>query len=137
MLLDTEGCIVIVRQLEKNYPVRYAVRVEVATTDNILCPWLFKTFGGNLAKRTKMTTTPNGAQYQVTINKWSVASAACEQLLRAVMPWLKLKHDKAQLALKFRETVGVTGKNITEEIRVLRAAMYARMQQLRRDSRVA
>lgn len=137
MLLDTEGCIVIIRVKYKNGLENYALRVEVATTDNVLCPWLFATFGGNLAKMQKTTRTPNRAQYHITINKWSVATAACEQFLRAVMPWLRLKRDKAMLALKFRETFGITGKNITAQTRALRAEMYAMMKQLRQDSRVA
>lgn len=37
---------------------------------------------------------------------WQASSAVAEQFIRDMLPFLKNKHDEAQVALKFRERIG-------------------------------
>ena len=132
-IIDGEGCLMIARQsYRKGYPENYWPRVEVGTIDTVLCPWLYETFGGNMYSKDVAYNFKS-----VPTWKWSVSHAQLYDFLTAIRPYLKLKADVADVLLSYRATIGVPGKNITEETRAIRRGFYESVKSLRVKSRKA
>lgn len=131
-LIDGEGCICIQKSsygTKSNLPPNYALIVVVSTTDAILTPWLHARFGGSVCKFRGYAPLRGLKQVGMS-SRWMVASAEAEQFLRAVLPYLQLKKQRAEVALRFRGLISRTGRPIAEENRALRRGCYEEMRAL-------
>lgn len=95
-VIDGEGNISIFRVTSSRDRPRYALRVVVGITEPWLPQFLKLHFGGNVCLRKSKTK----AHKDVWI--WTVAAKKAKPFLERVLPYLCLKHEQAELALKFQ-----------------------------------
>lgn len=96
--LDGEGHIGINRNKTKRGVYDYLM-VIVTNTDPRLIRWLIETFGGSVRRGQRKSPKHR------MVFKWGVSCRDAEALLRGCLPYLLLKHDQAQIALAFQETI--------------------------------
>lgn len=124
-IIDGEGCIGIECMApckkkdgtwirKHNY---YTPRLTVINTSKKVIDLLMKTFGGTYSTRKTI-------QGRKTCFAWRIFGEALINVLRAVIPYLQIKYDQAQLVLEFRKTVGKTGWHVSEEILEQRHSFY-------------
>ncbi len=124
-ILDGEGSIAIEKMSPcKARPYHYFTpRLCIINTNNDLIEWLIKNFGGSRNTRTKI-------KGRRPCYRWHVFGQDLERILRAVFPYMIVKRQLVILVLEFRDTVGKTGWNVTEEIRNKREQLYLRSREL-------
>ena len=134
-IMDGEGCISIspCKYHSRTAPPRdnYAVRVYVSTTDAVICPWLAETFGGAIhAYEDKRYNTAKRAHG--TVRRWSLSMRMTAGFLQALLPYLKLKKERAELALQFCTLLRGPGGNkpLPDENMQERVRCYQRMREL-------
>lgn len=100
-IIDGEGCIYIAKataQYNKLRP-RYGLFIKVASTDEWLCQWLKFAWGGSIilipnhSRNTKWSDAWN----------WTIQTNQALLLLKAILPYLRLKRPQAELAIQFQE----------------------------------
>lgn len=126
-ILDGEGSIGIehlspCKNRKKDY---YTCRLCVVNTSLILVNWLKDNFKGQFDTRKRV------ANYKICY-RWHIFGDDLENVLRAVEPFLKLKRKQAQLILQYRETVGKTGWNVSDETLELRKSYWLQCKELNR-----
>ena len=106
-IMDGEGCIHIRRRKKYNcfWPHIYDLQVVVSTTDGILADWFYERFGGHICK-CKLRTTSNYPKYQ-----WCIQANQATGFLRKVLPYLLLKKQQAELAIKFQDKKKIRQKH--------------------------
>ena len=132
-IIDGEGCISISpcdysrrgQHLRKNY----CMRIFVTTTDAVICPWLQQTFGGAIYAYEDKRYGKKAALG--TVRRWSLSMKASAGFLNAILPYLKLKKERAELALQFCELLRGPGGNkpLPEENMVARRTCYDQMRE--------
>jgi hypothetical protein len=99
-IVDSEGCIYIVlRRDSKTRRARHTMDVVIVQShEQFLLYWQRKTGIGAVYEH-----DPKGA-YQ-----WRISSKQAETFLRSILKFMMVKRDQAEIALRFRETVGKRG----------------------------
>lgn len=100
-LLDGEGCIYISKYKRKgkqNY--YYLMRVVISGTSRELMLWVYSIFGGCFCKDCHLPRKNRAVNFKI---QWG-DNKACE-LLKLVLPYLKLKRPEAELAISFQENL--------------------------------
>lgn len=119
--MDGEGCV----SVSKTGSRGYNLRLQLA--QNAPCP-LFDTlcviFGGSVRKETSY----NGKLHL----KWVVFNRQAEEVLKVVMPYLRLKRTQAELGVAFMGLVGRRGKVISEENLAERERIYLTLKDMHR-----
>lgn len=76
--------------------------------------------------------TPNKGTAKQQSHNWRIYSEQCEYLLRMVLPYLRIKHKNAEIALEFRKVCGFQRGGITPEIREQRLKLALELRELNR-----
>jgi hypothetical protein len=97
--------------------------------------WFVEKFGGTTKGR--VVPYKDGKR---TIYNWQSSSFVAERFLRVVLPYLRVKRDEADLALRFRGTFRpqhIPGghKRMDTNTLALRRAMAGQLRQMRKDKR--
>lgn len=99
-MVDGEGCITAVecKPNRCNKSPRFRAQLTITNTSERLINWIQKTFGG----RAYVTHKPG--QWKATRICWRImfSPGHSEQLLRAMLPYLIVKKDQAELSFKLR-----------------------------------
>ena len=103
-IIDGEGCISMY-QISNGHGKSVMCGLWIANTDKNLMDWLVENLGGSLNTRT--SKKPQWKTSWV----WAVYSQNMEDVLIRVLPYLKVKHTQAELALRARELMKRSGKN--------------------------
>lgn len=105
-IIDGEGCISIVRCRRQDVISGYvnALKVSVGMVDDRVVKWLHQRFGGHF--RTQRPTETNHKSVFI----WLIQATQAQELLIQLLPYLKLKHDQAVLAIDFQSTKSVGRK---------------------------
>lgn len=61
---------------------------------------------------------------------YSVTHLKAVLIIENIMPYLRVKYRRAQIALDFQNTVGYTGRSVPEEIKVRREQLISEMREL-------
>ena len=93
-ILDGEGCFA----LRRRRGSKFDCNVLVANTDLRLISWLQTHFGGRIDFESR--TPP-----QKNLWHWTTSSHSLTELLEAVLPFLVIKRDRAELMLAYRATL--------------------------------
>lgn len=120
-ILDGEGSIAIEKMSPckaRNYHY-FTPRMCIINTSKTLMEWLVNTFGGKYDARKKV-------EGHRTCYRWHIFGEELEKVTRAVLKYMKIKKDLAQLVLEFRDTVQTAKQRVPEEIRNKREALYKR-----------
>jgi len=91
-IIDGEGCIAVSKQWRNNR-WQYRLQLSITSTSEILKDWLETTFGGFV-----WSTNPRSSN-RSTMLHWTASGNRCQQLLKMVLPYLKVKKPQAELAL--------------------------------------
>jgi len=104
-IVDGEGCITIAKQ--KTARVRagyiYQLKLQVESTDKDLITWLNSHWnrGSCGIQELVQTNTKHNTRWRTV---WSSAKAAT--VLKAILPYLVIKKDQAELAIQFQDARG-------------------------------
>ena len=124
-ILDGEGSIGIehlspCKNRKKDY---YVCRLTIINTSKILMDWLKENFKGTVDTRKQI-------EGRKTCYRWHVFGSDLEEILTAVIPFLKIKDQQAQVVLQYRQTVGKTGWNVSDETLELRKSYWIECKKL-------
>jgi hypothetical protein len=95
-VIDGDGSISISREGGRKGTRNYTLSIWVANTDRRLLDWLRSVYGGSVSNPQKRSQYRK-PMYQYHLTGWRVAT-----LLGLLLPYLKLKHPQAELALQFQ-----------------------------------
>lgn len=98
-MLDADGSISIVRAFDKQLSKSpsHSIKVSITNTDKNLCEWLTDTVkGGSINTKTRQNKAWKPAY------NWCLYGKNAEQFLVKVLPFLIIKKERAELAIKLR-----------------------------------
>lgn len=119
------------------------LRITITNTHEGVIRWVHATFGGNVWTYRRMPPGPRRSRAW----KWTAGSTLAVHILRAMLPYLIVKREQAEVALAFQEHVSgylqqSYGKGVRrgrprmpQDVLQLRHAMAARLQELRAQDR--
>jgi len=127
-IIDGEGCIRILKMKDKKREgiANYTLQLEVASTDEWLCRYLWMHFKGSVYKD-RWIRTPKASPTW----RWRVYGQNVANLLEEIMPFLKLKHQQALLAREFQSRKAPRGHSISEGGRAVEEAQFILMSNLK------
>lgn len=96
--IDGEGYISVARYGDHGRP-RYRLMLNVSQVDPRPLEALASRFGGQVKVNRARVANRSLVYY------WQVFGATAEQVVRAVLPWLIVKREEAELALQYRALV--------------------------------
>ena len=111
-IIDGEGCISLSTG-KTSRRIRHSTQVFIGNTDERLIHWLHQRFGGSIGVRQRQNASHKPLWY------WLVSGAAIEPILRATLPYLRLKHAQACLVLEYRSTIAPIGSNQPTPVEVV------------------
>jgi hypothetical protein len=127
---DGEGHIRIQRHSRRG---SYMLQISAVQATECPLPLFQQLFGGTVKKRVMHYRGTLRAQYT-----WQTSSRSAENALRAMLPYMRVKTDEAELALEFRATFrpqyGERSKN-SPELEQRRMAMMFDLQEARKKKR--
>ncbi len=127
-ILDGEGCLCIHHRTNRGR-LSHAANISVVNTNARLIRWIQKRFGGG----TRLREWNNG-KYKDSWT-WSLCGGAeITAVLTAILPYLVIKQEQAELILEFCTTHKSRGgvPKLTDEVIQRRAQMKARLSVLNR-----
>lgn len=101
-IIDGEGSIFIMKQSRKDRErdVNYILRVAVESTDPYMSQELLKIFPEGALFSSSRDKRANNSD---TL-KWQINGRKAVSVLKELLPFLRVKHEQAQLAIRFQET---------------------------------
>ena len=123
-LIDGEGCIMIHRGKQANGKPRHQLRLDIAQTDRpFFEEWIEHTGVG------RISTVKRRSRKRATCYHWVLHDRQAEVILRAVRPYLRIKHTQADIAFEFMESrrPRKAGRNLTETDYAFRDDCYLRL----------
>ena len=128
-IIDGEGCFCLHR---RRGTLIGSTQLQIGNTDLRLLQWVSQHFGGSvkLEKRQNLHHKP--------VWRWTSTAEALETLTRAVLPFLIVKREQAELLLAYRATVAVSGaewirsRGTPAHIREERERIHERISRLNR-----
>ena len=131
-IIDGEGCIGIEcmapHQKKDGTWIRkhnyYTPRLTVINTSQEIMTLLSHFFiGGIFDKRKEIPG-------RKICYRWHIFGENLEYAIKCLLPYLIIKKEQAELAIKFRETVGKTGWYVSEETLAIRHNLYQQCKKL-------
>lgn len=118
-IIDGEGSIGIEHLSPTKGRVKdyYNCRLTVINTSQPLMELLVNFFKGSYDQRKKL-------EGRKKCYRWHVFGEDLENALKELLPHLFLKQEQAKLVLQYRETVGKTGWNVTDEVLAQRKNLW-------------
>ncbi len=128
-IMDGEGCIHIGREQHSDRLIPcYWLEIMIGITDRYICRLFHGNFGGTVRNIGEATET-HYAKWM-----WRISGNKASDMLQLLLPYLRLKHSQAELALKFqshRKYWGNKGK--PEEELKLDESEYTLMRNLKKE----
>lgn len=140
-LFDGEGSVGVCWrvQAKKSTMKTYAVKASVAMIDQPTILWLVATFGGHYDQTCK---TKSGN----IIHRWTLHARKAADFLELISPYLKLKQDRAEAAIKLARmkrsrgavhgNEGVRGMTVVEVEAQQPLALFIRQENMRSNPKV-
>lgn len=95
-ILDGEGSFVLHRHKDG---YRFACQMQVGNTDVRLLEWIRARFGGSVNRERRPNTTHK------PVYRWVSQADTMDAVITAVLPYLIVKKDQAELMLAYRRTL--------------------------------
>ena len=129
-IIDGEGSIFVMKQTRKDRErdINYILRISVDSTDPYMAPACGKIAGGPciLQTRDKRENCSDGL-------KWQVNGKQAVKVLKAILPFLKVKRAQAALAIEFQETTKKHWKHMQQEDYEKQEELYLKLKQAKLD----
>jgi hypothetical protein len=129
--IDGEGSIAFKIRKTSKTPWLFDIRITLTNTNRAWLRWLKSLIGGTIS--TNCIPKPKNKQgYRLQIN----GHKACKALLHKLLPYLKIKHKQAKLALKYQPVELKDYANrwakstLSRAIKARRASWFFRMKAL-------
>lgn len=128
-IIDGEGSIMLWKA--KGDPIlrgQFNLRINVTSTDKCLIDWIFENFGGHCYE----CNSPS-RQCQPKWKKqytWTVPRPSILDFLIDIHPFLVIKKERCEVAIKFRKTFAKRERNLSKETFDLRFSLYQQMKHL-------
>lgn len=114
--IDGEGCISISKVLPPRYTSpSYWLEIKVSSTDEASIDFLNTVFGGHTRSRAKDQSMKKEGWR--TAWEWSITGTSAQQFLMQILPYLKIKHHQATIAIEFQTY------SLAHSMRVCKSAM--------------
>lgn len=111
-IIDGEGSIFIMKQGRKDRErdTNYVLRVSVESTDPYMAQELKKIFPSGAVFSSKRDKRPNNSN---TL-KWQINGKRSVEVLKDLLPFLRVKKEQAELAIQFQTQTKKHWKNMVE-----------------------
>ena len=128
-LIDGEGTICIVKRNDSGS--RYVARLAVVNCDKRIVEWIEAHFGPYIY--TVRRSDPRRRADHRELHVYEAKAEHAENILRAVLPYLVVKREQAELFFKFRRTfIGGLNGGVPVHIVAQRKALHEQMGALNR-----
>lgn len=137
-IVDGEGWISVFknRVVRKDGTSNYRLQVGVSNTDPRMCRKLQSLYGGSMSAEKNSKKYGRAKPYY----SWHLHGAQCKGFLDAVLPYLLVKRDQAEVALCYIDTIGKRGwgkvSQTTDDTLAVRSEMYASLRALKAEVRI-
>jgi len=130
-IIDGEGSIFIMKQRRKDRDrdINYILRVAVQSTDKYMIPRIHALVGGPL-----ITEQYERRENQHNTLKWQLNGKNAIKFLRAIHPYLIVKQDQADEAIRFQTTYKKHWKNMLDQDYVEQEKSYFKLKSLKQDA---
>jgi hypothetical protein len=126
-IIDGEGCFAMHRRRGTHI---FGTQLQIGNTDVRMLHWVREHFGGSVKfeKRSQSHHKP--------MWRWASATSELESITRAVLPFLIVKREQAELFLAYRATVSVASHEwrrkdgAPESVKVARQRIHAKLSTL-------
>ena len=110
-IVDGEGSIFIMKQSRKDRErtFNYILRLTVQSADRIMADSCL-----NITEEGACFTSIEKRERQSNTLKWEVSGRKAANILKEILPYLRVKKDQAQSAIKFQETTKKHWRQMTE-----------------------
>lgn len=110
-IIDGEGSIFIMKQKRKDRErdTNYILRVSVQSTDPFMAVECSNLVGGPIITE-QFDKRPNNSN---TL-KWELSGRKASQVLVEILPYMRVKHNQAELAIQFQNTTKKHWKHMIE-----------------------
>jgi hypothetical protein len=133
-IIDGEGSIFVMTQKrqDRERETNYILRVSVQSTDPFMTAELKKMF-------------PDGAEFSVQRDKrpecsdtmkWQLNGKRAAKFLKEILPFMRVKHTQAALAVEFQETTKKHWRNMEEQDYVLQQELCQKLKQAKTDLKI-
>lgn len=133
-IIDGEGSIFVMKQgrkdRERDY--NYIMRISVQSTDPYMAKELCKIFPDGAVFTQEIDKKPQNSN---TL-KWQVSGRKAAFVLKQVLPFMRVKHEQAQLAVQFQETTKKHWRQMTENDYVAQEMYYFKLKQAKQDLKI-
>lgn len=104
-LFDGEGSVFILRKI-RNGRYFYWMEISITNTDQALIDWIQSVVGARKSLQPE-TYSINGKP----IFRWRASAVQASNVLKMIMPWLRIKRDRAEIAIAFQEALSAKAKH--------------------------
>lgn len=128
-IIDGEGSIMLWKsEIDPSRRGQFNLRVNISTTDKCLMVWLFENFGGRFYEMNAPSrkSNPNWKQQYI----WEVKRPEMLKFLKNIHPFLVIKKERCEVAIRFRETFAKRERFLTKETFDIRQSLYEQMKHL-------
>lgn len=131
-IIDGEGCISIVRCVDRRWPRphSYQLRLSVGMGLPEIPYWLHSTFGGWISTYRREYDT-----YARDITTWTTSGPLVLRILKKLTPFLKEKCEQSAVAMEF-QSPRVQGKNTTDEQFQREKVLFEKLRELKKRGRI-
>lgn len=135
-MVDADGCISVIKMAKCGRGVRdrHELRLHVTNTNKEFIYMLKEQMGGHVR-----TSRQGNLKWKQAYN-WSTQGARAEAIIREIMPHLIIKHERAEVALELRATMGHRkgqGYKVPPEVMAKRDEIHEKMRLLNLRGAVA
>ena len=129
-IIDGEGSIFVMKQKRKDRErdTNYILRVTVQSTDPYMAPECKKLAGGPVIYE-QMDSRPNNSN---TL-KWELSGRKAAAVLKEILPYMRVKHAQAAIALEFQSTTKKHWRHMLPEDYEKQARLYLELKQAKND----
>lgn len=133
-IIDGEGSIFIMKQgrVDRERTHNFILRVSVQSTDPHMTAELKRMY-------------PEGAEFAIQRDnrpecsdtlKWQLSGRRAANFLNTILPFMRVKHEQAQLGLTFQNTYKKHWRNMTEEDYLQQENFYYLLKQAKKDLKI-
>ena len=132
-IIDGEGSIFIMKQKRKDRErdTNYILRVSVDSTDPYMAPECLKLAGG-----VKLQQSSDKRINCSDRLKWQMNGNKATKMLEDILPYMRVKHYQAKLAIEFQKTTKKHWKHMQKEDYMKQEQLYTELKQAKTDLKI-
>ena len=133
-IIDGEGSIFVMKQGRKDRERthNYIMRVSVQSTDPYMSKELCKLFPDGAVFTQEIDKRPNNSD---TL-KWQIQGRKAANVLKQIVPFMRVKHEQAQLAIDFQAETKKHWRHMLNTDYELQEDYYFKLKQAKKDLKI-